>query len=261
MDGLPADPAALSGTAAVVIALRSVFFWLGLLVVLPQALLVRRRAERFEDATGPTEGVVPGPRGGAPELHVVGIGDSIIAGVGARTHADGCVVAAAAALAAAREATVRWTVLGGTGATASGVLRNLVPLLPEARADVFLVSCGVNDLTDLRGTARFRRDLTALIDALREHSPGAPVMLFGVPTLSRFPRLPEPMRSVLGLRGRTFDLVMGQVARSRAGVLHMVIDPAEFTPTSFAADGYHPSEDSYARMGREAGEWLARELG
>ncbi|MEE4331078.1 MAG: SGNH/GDSL hydrolase family protein [Wenzhouxiangella sp.] len=231
--------------------MRQLLFWTGFALVLPQALWVRRRAVRFEDAAGEKNGSIAGT--GARRL--IAIGDSIIAGVGCRTLDRACVGQTAASLARRLECGIEWQAIGRTGATTRRILGSLVPRLPDARADFIIVSAGVNDITGLKTLSQWEEDLKALLLALRQHSPGARIALLGIPPLHRFPRLPQPLRRIFGLRARGFD----QVARA----LLAPGDIATYVPfddsiqaDAFAPDGYHPSEDSCTVLAEEVGNAL-----
>ncbi|MFP4208865.1 MAG: SGNH/GDSL hydrolase family protein [Wenzhouxiangella sp.] len=216
-----------------------VLFWLGFVLLLPQALWVRRRARRFADAAGDPAGRVPGP----DPVRLIAIGDSIIAGVGCRTLEQACVGQTAVCLAERLDRGVEWTSLGQTGATTAAVLYRLVPRLPAAPADYLLISVGVNDITGLKSIDSWRERLAALIDALHRHSPGARIVLLGVPPLQCFPRLPQPLRALFGLRARAFDRAAAQVFASRPCAVYVPFDQ-KLSPEQFAPDGYHPSEAS-----------------
>jgi hypothetical protein len=51
------------------------------------------------------------------------------------------------------------------------------------------------------------------------------------------------------MRGKSFDEVAIKVVEEHPNSLHVPLD-FEPDPKSFAADGYHPSEESYAEFGQ-----------
>jgi lysophospholipase L1-like esterase len=222
------------------------FFWLGFALLLPQALWVRRRAARFADAAGEPAGRIVGP----DPVRLIAIGDSIIAGVGCRTLEKACVGQTARQLSERLGRGVDWVSLGRTGSTTSGILRNLVPTLPDGEADYFLISAGVNDITGLKKIPDWRERLLALLEALRSHSPKARIVMLGIPPLGRFPRLPQPLRAVFGLRARGFDQAASKLLASQLNVVYASFDQ-DLRPEEFAPDGYHPSEASCAEIARE----------
>ena len=78
----------------------------------------------------------------------------------------------------------------------------------------------------------------------------ATIAVAGLPPLHRFPLLPEPLRTVLGMRARVLDAILAEIVSATRGALYV---PMEFdaAPEQFAADGYHPSEQGYAEYGSE----------
>ena len=210
----------------------------------PQGLLLRRNAPRFPPAAGPHTGSA----GEGEVLSLLAIGDSIIAGVGAATVAQALPGQVARALAQQSGRRVRWHAAGKTGLDAREVRRDLVPALPAVPFDAIVVSVGVNDVTSLKRSWRWRADLSALLDALHAHSPRAAVALMGVPPLGSFPLLRPPLRTALGLRAQSFDAIAADIVTRRERTAHIALGP-DLRPEKFSADGYHPSAASYAELG------------
>lgn len=232
--------------------LRSVAFWSGLPFVALQALRVRRLALRLEPANGPVSGIV----GMGEPLRLLAIGDSIIAGVGASTLDNALVGQTARFLAVSLQRAVAWHAIGRSGIDSSGVLADLLPSLPAERADVFLVSVGVNDVTSLTRTSTWRRNLDALLDSLARHSPDAVIAVAGLPPLHVFPLLPQPLRALIGFRGESLDRVAREMIAAHPAALHVRV---EFSSRDdrFCADGFHPSEASYVDFGQAMADRIA----
>lgn len=220
-------------------------FWSLLPILAPQAFYVRRTAPRFAPAAGPQTGSVGG---GAAEKRLLAVGDSIIAGVGAETLTDALVGQTARALAETLACRIRWQAIGVTGFNSRKVLDRLVPRLPSEPADFVIVSVGVNDITGLKTLTEWRDNLGALLTALGSHSPRALIALAGIPPMHAFPLLPQPLRAVAGLRAGAFERAGREVAGRYPGVVHVPVD-FEPLPERFAADGYHPSPESYRIFG------------
>lgn len=235
--------------------MRNLLFWSLFPLALPQALYVRRTAPRF----APPDCAPSGDIGSGPALQLIGIGDSIIAGVGASRLDQALVGQTAAELAARLGRRVGWRTIGRSGARVQHLLEEYADCLPERPADVILVSVGVNDVTGLTPQPVWERRLAVLLDRLRAHSPQAVIGLAGLPPLGRFPLLPEPLRFASGQRARSFDRAARRVASLRDGVVHLPVD-FETTAGSFSDDGFHPSESSYAFFGRAMAERLVSEL-
>lgn len=227
---------------------KRALFWGLLPIAAPQGLAARRRAPRFAPAAGPDRGRFGtgyDPPSDAP-LRLLGLGDSIIDGVGCANHEEAFTGRVAAALAATGGRPVEWRALGRTGACAAEMVEHLLPQLDDPPPDLVVISVGVNDVSGLKRSARFRRDLGALLDGLRTRSPEALVVLCGLPQMQRFPLLPQPLRWLAGLRAQTFDAIAAELAAERGGVVHV---PTLYFPEAheFAADGYHPNAATQGR--------------
>jgi lysophospholipase L1-like esterase len=226
-------------------------FWGALPFVMPQALYVRMFAPRFPPAAGPTFG----SSGRGRPLRLIGIGDSIIAGVGAGRLRDALIGQTARALAANLQARVRWSALGRNGANSRIVIQRLLPELPPDRADVFVLSVGVNDVTSLTRITDWRKNVDQLLCSLRAHSPHSFIAVAGLPPMHEFPLLPEPLRVILGMRARTLDETLRDVVVAADNSIFIDLD-FDASPEKFADDGYHPSVYGY----REYGETMARRI-
>ncbi len=235
--------------------LRRLAFWGAIPFLIPQALYVQRTAPRFAGASGPNKGKM----GEGPPLKLHAVGDSIIAGVGASVYPLALIGRTATALSMRLERTVEWSARGRIGAKSEDVLANLIDEMEPGPADVVLVSVGVNDITGLRTTTAWVRNLTSIIERLRERSPDAVIAIVGLPPLSGFPLLPQPLRAVIGMRGQTFDIAARRVIAGYSRVIHVPID-FEASADKFSPDGYHPSEASYAEFGAVVADAMIAEL-
>lgn len=218
-------------------------FWCSLPFVLPQALGVRRRTPRF---SGPAE-PLRGSFGPVPTARILGIGDSIIAGVGAISAEQTLTAQFAACWSRATQTGVEWNALGRIGATTERIAAMAAQLPGDDSVDIILVSAGVNDITTLTRLSRWLGAIDRLLDHLREKHPRASIVMLGIPPLEVFPALPAPLRQVMGSRARYFDRRVREHLREQGGCRYL---PIEHRPTAneFSADGFHPSIASYATL-------------
>jgi lysophospholipase L1-like esterase len=210
------------------------------MVILAQALYVKRTTPKLPGATGPVEGLVPGD--GEP-FRLAVLGESTVDGVGAATHEEALTGCLARELARDGRA-VRWQAAGRTGANARIVRAELAPLVRPA--DLVVIALGVNDTIELRSAAGYRRDLLALVVDLRRRLGPVDVLLAGVPPMARFPSLPRPLRDVLAARSTALDAAAAAVARV-PGVTHVPMGPELLDASTFAEDRFHPGPAGYAR--------------
>ena len=240
---------------------QSLRFWSNLPRVLPQALHVRKTAPRFAGAGGVEFGIALADGSQASietlahhraEKRLLVFGDSVVAGVGASSHALGLTGQCASALALALAQNLAWHAVGKIGIESTQLEAELWPKVPKDQGwDWVLISIGVNDITGLTRRARFHKALTKQLLQIRELAPQAVVLLCGLPPVHGFPLLPKPLRTVFAMRARMLDQLLRKLAREHARVLFL---PVKFSthPEAFAADGFHPSEASYARFGKAA---------
>jgi len=221
--------------------LKTIAFWALLPVSGAQGLWLKRTALRLPEASGDRQGVA----GNGPGLHLLALGDSIIAGVGTGTMERSLPVQYAHALAAVRRCAVHWRVEGANGADIAGLRRCIEQLPAGYRADLILISIGVNDVTGLSSTRYWRSRLERLAGDIRQRWPGAGLVFAGLPPMGRFPLPPQPLRFTLGHRAATLDAIAAGIISAQPGMLHV---PTEIDPRrhGFCEDGFHPSAESCA---------------
>ena len=137
-----------------------------------------------------------------------------------------------------------------SGATARSVQRDLVPEVTDRETawepELVAVVVGGNDLTHFRPIPVWRRDMRALIAAIRQETGPVPIVLAGLPPFLRLPSLPQPLRAVSGLRACAMDDVLRRLARDIDAVWHV---PSATLPTEgddfFTEDGFHLAAPGY----------------
>ena len=206
-------------------------------LALAQGLWVRLTVPRLPPAEG-----VEGVCGTGPVAwRVVGVGDSIIAGVGVERQEQALTAQFAQRLHEGLGEAIAWRACGENGATSRDLCRQLAPA--AGQADVYLLSIGVNDA--VRGIApqRFAARLRETVAVLRHQSPEATVVFAGVPPLARFPALPWPLGGFLGERSAAIQAAARDLARED-GRLVCCDFPDRLAGGGFARDGFHPEAEA-----------------
>jgi lysophospholipase L1-like esterase len=221
---------------------RRVAFWLLLPISAAQGVWLRQQALRLPPPPGETGGSCGE---GKTALALFAAGDSIIAGIGADHQLQALPAQFAKALSVAWDCRVDWRSDGVNGANLNHLLSRLDALAPQQPANIVLLSIGVNDVTGLTSTRRWRQRLIVLLDTIHLRWPHALLVFAGLPPMDQFPLPPQPLRFALGLRARTLDRIAVELLASRQRTLHVAtaINPQEH---GFCADGFHPSGQSYA---------------
>ena len=231
---------------------KRLLFWILFPFVIPQAILTRKHAPRFSAAKGPQQGSC----GNGRELKLLAVGDSIIAGVGADKIDDALVGRTVYHLSNQLNCRVRWYAKGETGITTDDLINRVLPELKTEPADFIIISIGVNDVTSLTRSNRWRNNLKCVFKMLKNNSPNAVIAFAGMPPLKGFPLLPEPLRSLIGMRADAFDRISIELIKDISQIVHVPIS-FDTRPEKFAKDGYHPSQEGYDEFGRVMADALA----
>jgi lysophospholipase L1-like esterase len=208
-----------------------------------QGLWARHRIEKLPDGLPPHEGTVGTVE---RELRIIGVGDSVVAGVGVEHLSQSLTAKVAEALSAQFGYKVSWSAYGANGDQARDLIRK-IEALPSEKVDAVIVSIGVNDVSGLTPITRWQFEITTMIAMLKDHFQ-APIVFMGLPPMGRFPGLPQPLRFALGTRAAMLDLMLKNAARVVPGV-HWSDSNLELAPV--ASDGYHPNEVACEMVARE----------
>lgn len=185
-----------------------------------------------------------------PPLKLLGLGDSVIAGVGLASTESTITARLAERLNQHLGRAIDWRILGKDGAKIIDTQRMLAATESEA-FDWIMVSVGVNDVTGLTSLVKWQQGLLGLISDIRVRSSNANVVFLQLPPMGRFEMIPQPLRGVLGIRAAMLRKVLIWIVEAHRGV--WMIDPAGlFDPAYMAEDGYHPNE--------LAVDWMASEI-
>ena len=186
-----------------------------------------------------------GPPDGTP-LRFTVLGDSTAAGLGAGSaqHAYATVLSERLA---ARGYRVELTAYGVSGARVGDVATKQVPLALESKPDLIFVGIGANDATHLTPLDSVERHMGVALDALA--GAGAVVVVAGPPDMRAAAWL-EPLRSIVGWRGRRVEERIEQVARERdIPIVQLAEEAGPYFAANpedaYAADDFHPGPGGY----------------
>jgi len=228
---------------------------LGVAVLAVEAWLATRR-DYVADMTAPhVEGEYTGATGrgagGGPSVRLAVLGDSTAAGVGVRNVGEtvGGFLATRLASSGRRVRLVGVAIAGSrTGDLGPQVSRALL-----GRPDVAVILVGTNDVIHATPTPTVRRHLGDAVRRLR--GAGVGVVVGTCPDLGAARAYAQPLRALLGGRGRRLAAAQAAAVRAAGGV---PVDLGEQTggvfradPGTFSVDRFHPSVDGY-RLWAEA---------
>lgn len=224
------------------------FYVVGGILVLPfvpflywQGRRVRKRVGRLPDAEGETVGKIGDF---SQTINLLAIGESTVAGVGARNHGEALGGQLAKYLSTEIKKSVRWHVLGESGITVNETLERLVPDLPETKMDFVVIALGGNDTFKVSSPNRWRNGMKKLIEILREKYPSAVIFLANTPRVMDFTALPRFLKLVLWRISHLHHENAKTLVSEFENVFYY--DEAGAVADGFFADGVHPSAHGYS---------------
>lgn len=224
---------------------KYVFAAAALLPVAPflwvQGQITRWKVGLLPEAEGP-EGIAGS---GRDEAKLLVLGESTVAGLGARTHENALGGRFALGLSERLGNRVRWTVVGRNGVTARRTIDELLPLVPNEKFDYILLGIGGNDVMKLSSPKKWRSDMLELLGRVRETNPDAAIFISNCPMIVHSPALPQPIK---GLLWRLSKMHNDNISEFTAGMdrVYYYPQPVDVNFDGFWADGIHPSEQGYA---------------
>jgi lysophospholipase L1-like esterase len=207
-----------------------------------QGAITRWKVGVLPDAAGPKSGVA-GEGDDAARLFV--IGESTVAGLGARTHELALAGQFAHNLSQRIGRPVEWDVIGKNGVTARRTIEELVPQMPDKTYDYILLGIGGNDVMKLSSPRRWREDMTELIGIMREKNPDAVIFISNCPMIIYTWVIPPPSKQLLWELSQMHDANIREFTRDMDRVFYYP-QPVDVEIKGFFADGIHPSEQGYA---------------
>jgi lysophospholipase L1-like esterase len=173
------------------------------------------------------------------------IGESTVAGLGARTHEHALAGRFALSLSRHIGRSVAWHVVGLNGVTARRTIDELLPQVPGERFDYILLGIGGNDVMKLSSPVRWRRDMLELLAKLRDQNPDGVIFISNCPMIIASPALPQPIKGILWELSKMHNANIIEFTRDLERVYYYP-QPANIRAEGFFADGIHPSEQGYS---------------
>lgn len=207
-----------------------------------QGQVTRWKVGVLPDAAGDKFGQV-GSGDDAAKLFV--IGESTVAGLGARTHERALAGQFAKYLSEHLGRAVAWKVVGKNGVTAQRTIELLVPQMPDEHFDYILVGLGGNDVMKLSSPKKWRADMLELLGILRAKNPDAVIFLSNCPMIKYSPAIPHPIKGMLWELSKMHDANIKEFTRGMDRIFYYP-QPVDVRLEGFFADGIHPSEQGYA---------------
>lgn len=233
-NGLNRWQAAYLATAAAVLPVAPLLYL--------QGRYTRKKVGVLPEAAGERRGTAG--EGSRPARLLV-IGESTVAGLGARTHREALAGRFAERVAERIGRPVEWAVVGKNGVTARRTIDLLVPRVPAGEFDYILLGLGGNDVLKLSSPKKWRRDMLELIGIMRERYREAAIFITNCPMIKYSPVLPHPIKFLLWELSKLHDRNIREFT-AEMDLVHYYPQPHDLDLENFFADGLHPSEQGYS---------------
>ena len=194
--------------------------------------------------------------------HVILVGESSIAGVGITDHLEG-IPGSIGKMYQQQNRGINWQVVARSGYKAIDVIEQLIPKLPDSKADIVVLGLGGNDTFQMTPPWIWRRDMKQLVGILQEHYPKAHMVVSAMPPVADFPVFPWVLRKFMGGHTNMLRLTIQDFPQcfSNLSYLGQKVEMQEWVAKSkglsladFFSDGVHPSALTYQLIGEAIGQ-------
>lgn len=190
----------------------------------------------------------------SPHRVVVVFGDSLALGVGASTPDNGFMQVLFRQV-RQHDPSAEFDDYAVAGATANDVLSDQVPRAESVQPTDVWICVGANDATHGTPAEQYAKAQRSVLQALRTHAPGAHIVVFGVPDVSRSPLLPGIVKIKLHNDAAMENDAARDAARDTEAEF---VDLFSFSDRNldlsqdFSPDGFHPNDHGYAAVAEYA---------
>jgi lysophospholipase L1-like esterase len=193
-----------------------------------------------------------------PAVHVACAGDSTLTGPGLDHPEQTWVRLAARSVSRDLHVVVRSFAVGGS--CVGDVLDTQLGDLLATRPDVAVIAVGSNDVLHWTPLPEVEAAFRLLVSTLSEQVPR--VVLGGVGDLGAIARIPAPLSTVIGVRGRQIDRIIRRVSATRPNVRYVDVSSADGAFRAggrhvFTPDLFHPNRYGHAIWAGVAGPVIA----
>jgi lysophospholipase L1-like esterase len=228
-------------------------------ILLWQGKRTRAQTIPLPEAAGERSGVV-GETNNQTPFHLLVIGDSSAAGVGAGTQSEALAYQTAAALAQQLQHPVSWRLIAQSGINTAQAY-DLFVKIPGQPADAVLFALGVNDATSQIKAGAFITNSAGLWNTVSAMTDAKVAVFSGFPPVHDFPALPQPLRFYLGTWAKWLDDSLQTWTRQQRHIYCPVADTlGKASVADMASDGYHPGPRIYAAWAQQAATLIANKV-
>jgi len=136
-----------------------------------------------------------------------------------------------------------WKIIAKSGLNTS----NLIKIIEEQEScpfDIVIISVGMNDITSGISRENWMREMKKLQTSLQIKFNPKQFIFCGLPPVGKFKIIPNPLKWILALKAKLFDLSLNKFCNNNPKSIHLLIK-LPFEEKMIAIDGFHPSEEFY----------------
>lgn len=248
------------------------YFFQGLanLILFPlliwQGKKIKKTIPKLPEAADPSGFI----QNGENTLSILFLGESTVAGIGVASHKDGFSGSFAKYLSNVRKCSVQYDVVAKSGYTAAKVEAKLIPKIPDKTYQLIVVGLGGNDSFRLTPPWKWKADLKAIIENLRQQFPQAHIAFASTPPIHIFPAFPRLIQFAVGNWSKLHALKIQDTIINLENISYHAMDfgldycyqklniPADVN--LLFSDGVHPSKLTYKVWAEEMVERLKQNL-
>ncbi len=251
--------------------LKYFFGSIGTIPLLPimyvQGKRIRTKVPSLPEATG-HEGITNSKQ--PIDFQLITIGESTVAGVGVKTHAEGFSGNLAKELAKKLDKTIRWKVYAKSGITAKRVPAELITQIKETQADLIVIGLGANDAFEGNSPNTWRKGIEKILRELRTKFPTTPIAFANMPPIKEFPAFTTLIKQTIGNLVEIHGQELQKIVADQSNVFYnaevlwikdwLKGDLVNKTINDFFSDGVHPSKLTYQEWAKDFARFVVPKL-
>lgn len=199
-------------------------------------------------------------------INIMCIGESTIAGVGAKFHKDAFAGSFAKELSDQLQKSVTWKVYAKSGYTVKKIATKIIPTITEVKNDLIIIGIGGNEAFTLNSPKNFKKEIQLLINLLKNKYPETPIAFTNMPPIKGFPAFTKSIKFVIGNLVEILGRTLQKIAKEHDNVFYNeeIITLEKWKKRNklkgdvslFFSDGVHPSTLTYQVWGKEMANFV-----
>lgn len=248
-------------------------YFLGAIIAIPllpilyiQSLIIRAKVPKLPEAEEEEGIFIHSP---ASTLRIISIGESTVAGVGAKTHKEALTGTFAAELGKWSGRNVSWRVYAKSGYSAAEVADVLLDEIEEEELDLILIGLGGNDAFELNTPQKWIKNIDRILIHLREKYPQTPIAFLNMPPIKLFPAFTSLIKCIIGNLGEILGQELATYVQKHERVYYYARKISEKdwndrlkinkSAEELFSDGVHPALFTYQIWAKDMMRFLVEE--